>query len=73
MAQPKTLTNAQLQQYRDLINNGGVNAVRQVYAELYADGYGYAGWANGVATGNSITHAPASAHPLPDGDSSVIS
>jgi len=52
---PNAITTAQLQQYRQAIENGGASAAAQVYAELYAQGYNYAGWAEGVARGNSIT------------------
>ncbi|MCA3239488.1 MAG: hypothetical protein ING32_15140, partial [Curvibacter sp.] len=52
---PNAITTAQLQQYRQAIENGGASAAAQVYAELYAQGYNYAGWAEGVAKGNTIT------------------
>ncbi len=52
---PNAITTAQLQQYKQAIENGGASAAAQVYAELYAQGYNYAGWAEGVAKGNSIT------------------
>jgi hypothetical protein len=53
MAQP--ITSQELLDYRKAIEKGGVAAVGQVYAELYAKGYNYAGWAEGVAKGNSLT------------------
>lgn len=49
------LTSAQLLGYRDRINSGGVSGAREVYADLHDQGYGYAGWAEGVATGNTVT------------------
>ncbi len=52
---PEILTNQQLNSYRDRINSGGLEQVRQVYSELYAKGYNYAGWALGVAKGNTLT------------------
>ena len=52
---PQNITSQELESYRDAINVGGVAAVGQVYADLYAQGYNYAGWAEGVAKGNSIT------------------
>lgn len=52
---PGLLTTGQLSQYRQAIQNGGVDAVRQVYRELYGQGYNYAGWAYGVASGETIT------------------
>ncbi|HFQ91740.1 MAG TPA: hypothetical protein ENK29_02535, partial [Chromatiales bacterium] len=52
---PQPLTLAQIKQLRDSVNTGGVNAARQVYRQLYDKGYNYAGWALGVANGDSIT------------------
>ncbi|WCM96766.1 hypothetical protein M5C96_20475 [Acidovorax sp. GBBC 1281] len=49
------LTVSQLTSYRSAINAGGVSAAREVYSDLYSQGYNYAGWALGVATGNTIT------------------
>ncbi|GKT01276.1 RTX toxin [Acidovorax sp. SUPP3434] len=49
------LTISQLTTYRSAINTGGVTAARAVYSDLYSQGYNYAGWALGVATGNTIT------------------
>lgn len=46
---------SQLISYREQINTGGVDAARAVYADLHGQGYNYAGWALGVATGNTIT------------------
>ena len=42
-------------QYQTAIAVGGVDAVGAVYADLYAKGYNYAGWAEGVAKGNTVT------------------
>ena len=50
-----SLTIAQLDAYDALIQTNGVSAVTQVYGELYAKGFQYAGWASGVAQGNSVT------------------
>lgn len=44
------VTQQQIQQYRQRIQNQGISAVSGVYQELYSQGYGYASWANGVAT-----------------------
>ncbi len=52
---PTTLTLAQLQAYQTRINQGGLDEVRKVYAELYNKGYNYAGWALGVANGKTLT------------------
>jgi Ca2+-binding RTX toxin-like protein len=53
--QPQKITLTQLQSYSDQIKNGGLQQARQVYADLYAKGYNYAGWAQGVATGETFT------------------
>ncbi len=50
----QTITRQQLVDYRRRIESGGVKAVRQVYAELYGKGYNYAGWAAGVANGDTV-------------------
>lgn len=52
---PQQLTSTQLQQYINAVNSGGVEAAKQVYQQMLAMGYTYAGWANGVASGSSIT------------------
>jgi hypothetical protein len=52
---PQAPTTQQIGQYITQINNGGIDQVRQVYDSLYAQGYNYAGWAGGVASGDSIT------------------
>lgn len=49
------LTVAQIDAYDKLIQTNGVGAVKQVYGELYDKGFQYAGWAKGVAKGDSIT------------------
>lgn len=54
---PQSISEAQLIAYKTQIATGGVDAVRQVYRELYnnGNGYKYAGWALGVATGETYT------------------
>jgi hypothetical protein len=52
---PQTLTTAQLNGYLTQIQKGGVGDAVQVYQQLYDQGYNYAGWAKGVATGETIT------------------
>lgn len=52
---PQSLTTQQITTYIDRVNNGGLPQVLQVYDELYARGYNYAGWAAGVARGDTIT------------------
>ncbi len=56
---PETLSLAQLKIYQTRIDQGGLNEARQVYAELYKKGYNYAGWAQGVAKGDTLTGAAA--------------
>jgi hypothetical protein len=53
MTQPISVT--QLEQWQQLIETAGVDAAEQVYTEFYDMGYNYAGWANGVATGDLIS------------------
>ncbi len=60
MTQPQTLSTQQLQDYRAHIRNAGTLDQKKavaiaVYQDLYDKGYNYAGWALGVATGNTIT------------------
>ena len=55
MPQTQTLTTAQLNGYLTQIQKGGVADAVQVYQQLYDKGYNYAGWAQGVATGETIT------------------
>lgn len=60
MTQPQALTTQQIQNYQSQIQNAGTLAQQKaaaiaVYQDLYAKGYSYAGWALGVATGNTIT------------------
>ena len=60
MTQPQALTTQQIQNYQSQIKNAGTLAQQKaaaiaVYQDLYAKGYNYAGWALGVATGNTIT------------------
>lgn len=52
---PQSLTTKQITAYIDRVNAGGLPQVLQVYDELYAQGYNYAGWAAGVARGDTIT------------------
>ncbi|WP_421564455.1 calcium-binding protein, partial [Paracidovorax sp. MALMAid1276] len=49
------MTTFQLISYRDSIDVGGLGAALQMYEALYSQGYNYAGWAQGVATGTAIT------------------
>ena len=56
---PQALTTQQINQYITQVQSGGVEQARQVYDTLNAQGYNYAGWAAGVARGDSITGASA--------------
>ncbi|WP_232346439.1 calcium-binding protein [Cupriavidus sp. USMAA2-4] len=51
----KALSLAQLTNYRTRITSGGLAEAVKVYGELYDQGYNYAGWARGVATGSTVT------------------
>ena len=44
-----------LQQYRNDITTNGVSGAINFYTNLSNNGYGYAGWANGVAQNNTTT------------------
>ena len=50
-----TYTVEVLQQYRNDIATNGVSSAINVYTTLNNTGYGYAGWAKGVAQNNSTT------------------
>lgn len=54
MSQAQVLTTAQLKAYSDRLASGTVADAEQVYAELYEQGYNYAGWAGGVASESTI-------------------
>ncbi|MDS7968862.1 putative Ig domain-containing protein [Acinetobacter sp. V117_2] len=55
MSTIQNLTTKQIKEYQDLILAQGINAVPGVYNVLNNIGFGYAGWAFGVSTGNTIT------------------
>jgi hypothetical protein len=52
---PQSIIIAQLTTLQNFIKTGGVDAAVQSYASLYTQGYGYAGWAKGVAAGDTIS------------------
>lgn len=54
MSQPQALTSAQLEAYSQQLANGTVADAEQVYADLYSQGYNYAGWGGGVASESTI-------------------
>lgn len=51
----KPITIEQLNQYRQIVTTRGVDGAKDVYQSLYAQGYNYAGWAYGVASGETLT------------------
>ncbi|WP_445535174.1 putative Ig domain-containing protein [Acinetobacter sp. G18] len=55
MSTIQNLTTKQIKDYQELILTQGINAVPAVYNALNNIGFGYAGWAFGVSTGNTIT------------------
>ena len=55
MSTIQTLTSAQIEQYKQILLEEGIGRVPSIYDELNNMGFGYAGWAYGVATGDSIT------------------
>ncbi len=52
---PQVLYISDIDQYIENIKGGGVERARQIYDILNKQGYHYAGWAAGVAHGNTIT------------------
>lgn len=55
MSQPAQLTKQELDAWNKKIKTGNLTAIGEVYQALRERGYDYAGWAIGVATGDSIT------------------
>ncbi|MCX8749086.1 hypothetical protein J3U75_06775 [Snodgrassella sp. B3088] len=55
MSQPALLTKQELDAWNKKIKTGNLAAIGEVYQALREKGYDYAGWAIGVATGDSIT------------------
>lgn len=49
------ISQTQISAYRNTLNNQGIDAVSDIYKDIKNKGYSYAGWADGVATGNTIT------------------
>jgi len=52
---PQAVTSTQIQSYQQSVQSGGVGAAVQAYGSLYSQGYNYAGWAGGVATGDTVS------------------
>lgn len=53
------ITSDQLRDYKESISSGDSDAIARMYSDLYDQGYNYAGWAEGVAKGNSFTGSAA--------------
>lgn len=51
----QTITQKDIDRYSSMINQNKVQGAVAVYEELRQKGYSYAGWAHGVATGESVT------------------
>lgn len=49
------LTSSEIDEYTRILEAQGIVAVGGIYEALANKGYGYAGWAYGVSTGDSIT------------------
>ncbi|WP_037585726.1 hypothetical protein [Stenoxybacter acetivorans] len=59
MAFHQTITRDQVVDYKERVSRDGVAGAIKIYKELYDQGYGYAGWALGVATGDTLTEKAA--------------
>lgn len=55
----KALTQSDIDRYRQDIERNGVQGAIRTYADLLEKGYGYAGWAKGVAEADSMVLSPA--------------
>lgn len=51
----ENLTSERIQQYLNLVEAEGIDAVPTIYSALNDMGFGYAGWAYGVSTGDTVT------------------
>lgn len=49
------VTRNEINHYRDIVDRYGVAGAIVVYGKLKEKGFAYAGWAGGVASGNTIT------------------
>lgn len=52
---PEIIRQSDINRYRDMIERDKVQGAVRVYSELLDKGYNYAGWAKGVAAGNTVT------------------
>ncbi|WP_037585722.1 hypothetical protein [Stenoxybacter acetivorans] len=55
MAVHQKITRDQVVGYQRMVSRDGLAGAIDAYQQLYDQGYGYAGWALGVATGETIT------------------
>lgn len=51
----QNITIEQIKAYKYILNVQGITAVGTIYQALSSKGYGYAGWAYGVSSGDSVT------------------
>ena len=56
----EAITVQEIDNYKDIVKTQGVNGAIEIYDKLRRKGYGYAGWAGGVAANNTITGESAS-------------
>lgn len=52
---PQTINLQDIKRYQDMIDRNQVQGAIRVYEELLSKGYDYAGWAKGVAKGDTVT------------------
>ncbi|ENU79053.1 hypothetical protein F975_03023 [Acinetobacter sp. ANC 3789] len=55
MSVTQALTTEKISALKKLVDTDGINSVPGIYTELNNMGFGYAGWAYGVSTGDSVT------------------
>ena len=55
---PQTINLQDIKRYQDMIDRNQVQGAIRVYEELLSKGYDYAGWAKGVAKGDTVTGEP---------------
>ena len=52
---PQSINLQDIKRYQDMIDRNHVQGAIRVYEELLSKGYDYAGWAKGVAKGDTVT------------------
>ena len=50
-----TISSVEIEEYQEILDTQGINAVSSIYQLLWDKGYAYGGWAYGVATGSTFT------------------